>query len=541
MLKIIVVDDEELIRKGLVKVLSNFKTEFQVLGEATNGLEAMELIGREIPDVVITDVKMPHMDGVELVKELERHYPEIKKIVISGFGEFDYVRETMRYGALDYLLKPLDDEQLISLLGKITSFIESDKKQRRAESNLQEKLNEGLPFLKEQFIFELITTSKFNKDDVDQKLELYEIKLNPGKYWVIIASLDNYRWICREAGVEATKGMLLKVKSCFDEVLGRCYEPISCPFPGGQIYLISTPTADPKFIQDVLKEGLASLELNAPEIRVTLSIGPPCDDLLCLMKSYQQAVALLRRRFYSEKSGIISFQSITKPTTNPDTKTDLFIDILNNLERSLRNCLEVGDHQQVSVIFNDFSALFKKFQFDPLEVVKLLIEVYVRLQSSYPEFSKSLIELYGLEDSYPKNLESFDTYDFLVQENIKLYTEVIKKIVEIRNRKDKRLVKEIKDYINENYHEPISLNMIAENIYLSPSYISDLFKKQTGENITDYLAKVRIEKAKILLKDLQIKGYEIGEMVGYKDPAYFSKVFKKVVGVSPNEYRSIVT
>lgn len=541
MLKIIVVDDEELIRKGLVKVLSNYETEFQVLGEATNGLEAMELIGREIPDVVITDVKMPHMDGVELVKELERRYPEIKKIVISGFGEFDYVRETMRYGALDYLLKPLDDEQLISLLKKITSFIESDKKQRIAESNLQEKLNAGLPFLKEQFIFELITTSKFNKDDVDQKLNLYEIKLNPGKYWVIIARLDNYRWICREAGVEATKGMLLKVKSCFDEVLGQCYEPISCSFPGGQIYLISTPAEDPKFIQDVLEGGLAWLELNAPEIRVTLSLGPPCDDLLCLTKSYQQAVALLRRRFYSEKSGIISFQSITKPTINSDTKTDLFIDILNNLERSLRNCLEVGDYQQVSVIFNDFSALFKKFQFDPLEVVKLLIEVYVRLQSSYPEFSKSLIELYGLEDSYPKNLESFDTYDFLLQENIKLYTEVIKKIVEIRNRKDKRLVKIIKDYINENYHEPISLNMIAENIYLSPSYISDLFKKQTGENITDYLAKVRIEKAKILLKDLQIKSYEIGEMVGYKDPAYFSKVFKKVVGVSPNEYRSIVT
>lgn len=541
MLKIIVVDDEELIRKGLVKVLSNYETEFQVLGEATNGLEAMELIGREIPDVVITDVKMPHMDGVELVKELERRYPEIKKIVISGFGEFDYVRETMRYRALDYLLKPLDDEQLISLLKKITSFIESDKKQRIAESNLQEKLNAGLPFLKEQFIFELITTSKFNKDDVDQKLNLYEIKLNPGKYWVIIARLDNYRWICRETGVEATKGMLLKVKSCFDEVLGQCYEPISCSFPGGQIYLISTPAEDPKFIQDVLEGGLAWLELNAPEIRVTLSLGPPCDDLLCLTKSYQQAVALLRRRFYSEKSGIISFQSITKPTINSDTKTDLFIDILNNLERSLRNCLEVGDYQQVSVIFNDFSALFKKFQFDPLEVVKLLIEVYVRLQSSYPEFSKSLIELYGLEDSYPKNLESFDTYDFLLQENIKLYTEVIKKIVEIRNRKDKRLVKIIKDYINENYHEPISLNMIAENIYLSPSYISDLFKKQTGENITDYLAKVRIEKAKILLKDLQIKSYEIGEMVGYKDPAYFSKVFKKVVGVSPNEYRSIVT
>jgi two-component system response regulator YesN len=115
------------------------------------------------------------------------------------------------------------------------------------------------------------------------------------------------------------------------------------------------------------------------------------------------------------------------------------------------------------------------------------------------------------------------------------------KIIEIRNRKDKRLVKIVKDYIMEHYHEPISLNMIAEVIYLSPSYLSDLFKNQTGENLTNYLSKVRIEKAKELLKDRQMKSYEVGELVGYKDPAYFSKVFKKVVGVSPNEYRNIVT
>lgn len=541
MLKIIVVDDEELIRKGLVKALSSYETEFRILGEASNGIEAMELISRDIPDVVISDVKMPHMNGVELVKELERLYPEIQKIVISGFGEFDYVRETMRYGALDYLLKPLDDEQLILLLKKITSFIESDKKQKLAESHLQEKLNEGMPFLKEQFIFELITTSKFTQDEIDQKLAFYEIKLNPGKYWVIIVSLDNYRWICREVGVEAAKSKIFKVKNCFDEILARYHELVSCPFPGGQMYLISTQTEDSKLMQNVLEEGLALLDLNAPEIRVTISLEHPANNFLSLKEVYQQATNLLKLRFYHEKSVIVSYDSVIKPLLNSNSRADLFIDILNNLELSLRNCLEVGEYHQISDVFNEFSVLFKRFQFDPLEVVKLLIEVYVRLQSSYPEFSKSLVELYGLEESYPKNLESFDTYDLLLQYNIKLYTEVINKIIEIRSRKDKRLVKVIKDFIMKHYHEPISLNVIAENIYLSPSYISDLFKNQTGENITDYLARVRIEKAKILLKDLQIKSYEIGEMVGYKDPAYFSKVFKKVVGVSPNEYRNIVT
>lgn len=540
MLKIIVVDDEELIRKGLVKALAK-QTEFQVLGEAVNGLEAMELIRQELPDVVITDVKMPHMNGVELVKRLEQDFPEIKKIVISGFGEFDYVRETMRYGALDYLLKPIDDEQLIALLNKIASSIESDKKQKMVESNLQEKLNEGLPFLKEQFIYELVTTAKYNPADIVEKLSRYEINLAPGSYWVVIVSLDNYRWICREEGVEAANSKLFKVKNCFEEFLAGHYPPISCSIPGGQLYLISTPTADPTLIRNLLAAGLSYLNANAPGIRVTLSFGPPRSDLLNLRECYQQAASLLKHRFYLGKSEIISYEAPIQPGPNDVTKSDLFIEILNNLHHSLKNCLEVGDEHQITAIFSDFMAQAQRYQFDPLEVTKLLIEVYVRLQSNCPEFSKSLLELYGLEESYPKNLEAFDTFDLLVQYNIRLYTAVIQEIVKLRKRKDKRLVKAIKDYIMEHYHEPISLNMIAENVYLSPSYLSDLFKSQTGETISNYLAKVRMEKAKMLLRDVRKKSYEIGEMVGYKDPTYFSKVFKKVVGVSPNEYRNIVT
>lgn len=540
MLKIIVVDDEELIRQGLVKALSN-KTDFQVIGEAKNGLEALALIRRQLPDVVVTDVKMPQMDGVELVKALDRSYPQIKKIVISGFGEFDYVRETMRFGALDYLLKPIDDEELVLLLKKVTSFIEFDKKQKWEESDLQRKLNEGLPFLSEQFIFELITASKFSHDEVVEKFARYELKLEAGNYWVIIASLDNYRWICREAGVEAANSQLFKAKNCFEEVLAHYYTPLSCSIPGGEIYLLSTPHEDPHMLRAVLEEGLACLAVNAREVRVTLSLGPSCQDLSRLNECHQKATTLLRQRFYHDRSELIWGEAIVKPVSNSASKNDLFIEILNNLENSLKNCLEVGDNYHVTQIFNEFSTQVQKFQFDPLEVTKLLIEVYVRLQSSYPEFSKSLVELYGLAESYPKNLEAFDTFDFMIQYNIKLYTEVMNKIIEIRNRKDKRLVKIVKDYIMEHYHEPISLNMIAEVIYLSPSYLSDLFKNQTGENLTNYLSKVRIEKAKELLKDRQMKSYEVGELVGYKDPAYFSKVFKKVVGVSPNEYRNIVT
>jgi two-component system response regulator YesN len=294
-------------------------------------------------------------------------------------------------------------------------------------------------------------------------------------------------------------------------------------------------------VREILEEGLTCLAANDPEIRVTLSLAQSGSDLLSLRERYQEAVALLRQRFYHTRPGIISGESAIRPTQNGEAKNDLFMEILNNLEHSLKNCLEVGDAHHIPHIFAELSGQFQKMQFDPLEVTRLLLEVYVRLQSSYPEFGKSLVELYGLEESYPKNLEAFDTLDYLIQYNIKLYTEVVQKILEIRNRKDKRLVKIVKDYIMEHYHEPISLNTLAENIYLSPSYLSDLFKNQTGENITNYLAKVRMEKAKELLKDLQMKSYEVGEMVGYKDPTYFSKVFKKVVGVSPNEYRNMVT
>jgi two-component system response regulator YesN len=134
----------------------------------------------------------------------------------------------------------------------------------------------------------------------------------------------------------------------------------------------------------------------------------------------------------------------------------------------------------------------------------------------------------------------FDTLDEIKKYTIDYYDKVIRMIGEIRKRKDKKLVEVVKDYVLKHYNEDITLNRIAEIVYMNPSYICDLFKNQTGEHFVVFLTRVRIDKAKALLKNVKIKTYEVGQMVGYEDPTYFSKVFKKVVGVSPSEYRSLV-
>jgi two-component system, response regulator YesN len=170
----------------------------------------------------------------------------------------------------------------------------------------------------------------------------------------------------------------------------------------------------------------------------------------------------------------------------------------------------------------------------------LLTDTYLKLQIEYSEFKKAVTEGLGSEFSYLKHIEAYDTLDEVKKYTQELYTGIIKQIVDIRKRKDKKLVEIVKEYIIKHYNEDITLNRIAEVVYVNSSYICDLFKTQTGENFVDYLTKIRIEKAKVLLRNVKIKTYEVGQMVGYEDATYFSKVFKKVVGVSPSEYRNIV-
>lgn len=538
MLRLLIVDDEKLIRKGLIKILGRYGDSFQVIGEAANGLEALELIKENCPDVIITDVKMPQMDGIELIKNMEITYPEIRKIVLSGFDEFNYVRDTMRRGAADYLLKPVDEEQLVDLLKKITSDIGKENERKAKEMNLKAKLNESLPLLKEQFVRELVSEKKYSESKIKSKLESYNITILPGIYYVVIFDIDNYAMIYERNGSEAARLETFIIKNIAEESIGNLVSFFSCSINHELVVSVSIPEGEHKKLKEVIDTTFNNLNTYSG-VRFTMSLGTPVDSLGKLKESYDAASDLLSHRFYNDVSSLITSETISRKK-NAGSGNETIANSFERLENRLKNCVELANHDQVRNTINDLCKYLTDLRYDSREAVKFLAETYMKMQMSFPEFGKAVSEMHGYEYSYAKVLELYDTLDEIKKYTIDFYAGVLKMIGELRKRKDKKLVEVVKDYIFKHYNEDITLNKIAEIVYMNPSYICDLFKNQTGEHFVVFLTRVRIDKAKTLLKDVKIKTYEVGQMVGYEDPTYFSKVFKKVVGVSPSEYKSLV-
>jgi two-component system response regulator YesN len=537
MITILIVDDEEVIRKGLAKIINRSEAGFEVIGDVNNGVEALDFIKNRLPDVIITDIKMPGMDGIELINQLEALHPSIKKIMISGFNEFNYVRDSMKLGALDYLLKPVDDVQLITLLKKVEESIKNENELRINDIRLKVKLNESLPFLKEQFIAELIKGKKFSREDLAKKLDYFNLQEEKGNYYVIIVSINKFKWITKEIGTEEARIKAYIIKNITEETIRISTSYVSYSDQLGLVVAISIPNGEDELLNKIVTGIGDNLLRYAAKIECTLAIGSPSTDLLDLKRSYDHALTALRHRFYREKYSVIHYREEAEfMHLNADFPTNL----LDRFEDQLKNAFEISNGKQAAAAIEEFCAILQINKLDPSEVINIFINTFIKIQSDITDFNRAVHELYGADYFYINEIGISDNLSDFKKYNLSIYSEVLKKMMSIRKRKEGKLIDIVKEYVIKHYNEDVTLSKIAEITYVNSSYICDLFKNQTGENFIEYLTKIRIEKAKLLLKDARYKTYEVGDRVGYSDATYFSRVFKKVVGISPTEYRNIV-
>lgn len=535
MLKILLVDDEILIRKGLSKAIGR-NTDFVVVGEAGDGFEAVNLIEQLEPDVVITDIRMPEMNGQELVKFLSEKYPGIKKVVLSGFEDFIYVRDTMKNGAEDYFLKPVDDHQLHELLKNIHLKIGLERKSREARIEQNIKINQSSAFLRDQFLSSLITTNNSEKvcPELLAKLRYYGIQVQrTDKFTIVLISIDNYRHICCKHGSEEGKTDYFIIRKISEEVAGEKCGFFSCQTEAGVAAFLNTENI--AAIRDISDSIYCNLK-KYTKIRFTVVIAASAKGITDLNSLYNEACLYMDYRYYKQESSIIdSNRAGGLPnwnTVNESFKTDF--------EKKLESCVELTKPEEVNGIFSDLACYAGSKYINPGEIFKMLSDTYLKLRFKLNDFRRAIGEVFEDEYSFLKELEKLDTFDQIQKLSVSFYIEVINRIINIRSKKAKKMIEVVRDYISEHYSEEISLSRIAEVVFVNPNYFCDMFKNITGENFIDYLTRYRIDKAKELLKDMSVKTYEIGRMVGYEDSNYFSKVFKKVVGISPSQYRNIV-
>lgn len=538
MLKVFIADDDVNIRGGLKAIIEDNAPECQIVGEAANGALTLEAIKEIRPDVLITDIKMPVMDGVELVKSINKLGLKLRIIVLSGFDEYKYVRETMKHGVIDYLLKPIESEVFLELLKKVKSDIEYEKQEEYQAVLYSEKVKESITILKEEFVREII---RGNDESNDLNRKLKEFKVQEAECFIFaVSNIDDLYKMQKEGSrgiyVHATN----MLRQCIERTLvgtGWENQVLIAEHEANIVMLfivagncMNNVKEQILLLLNKMKEMLMSLN----SFTVTTGISEVFNHLDRAYAAYWQAKLALQRRFFEGKNKVIIYMSDSCCYNRIDETH------LNDQVKVLVNYLEIGDSQQVLKTVRSIMDKLEEMNIEPSIYKGVFSDIIHRVYSVLPEFKEVAENFFPKDLNLLYNINIINTLSELKEYIPNTFSDISERMVMERAEKGKKIIEMAKGYIKLHYTENLSLKAVAEYIHLNQNYFSGFFKKETGMNFNDFLVETRIDASKKLLHNLGIKVYEVGQMVGYDEPVSFNRAFKKVVGVSPSEYRSLL-
>ena len=524
MLKVIIADDEEKTRKTIKQALPLKQLRLEVCATASDGLEALELIKKHDPDILITDIRMPDCDGLTLISKARALKPDLEIIIISGYAHFECARAAINYGISSYLLKPVNKQLLFDALEKC-----AEKSRKRKSINLEREqllTREGdLMRLRRSLILDLIDrqTGVITGKKLD-KVYHFHVK-NNDVVGVIIMK------VCCRHGLSRNEAAFLenKVMDKFrDSVSDFCHDLILESFRE-KIYAVASFTYP---CCEQLKKMIAAFyqEIQSGDVtgekQLCIALGS-LEDAGALAVSFQNAEEALPEHLIKGKGGM--FEGVSPESALVSRSA---------LERYISDIMHAVDVLSSDAASRAADLLEKNTMSVPnvrgREVMKLVKSAASVFTSALSWNSSEII----LENFY-KKCERCCTAHQLFSCLRELQNDLIKRLRERSVSEESRPVRAAKQHIRERYQESISLEDVAKSIGFSGSYFSTLFKKETGMGFNQYLIDVRMEKSKELLRNSDSTVTKICHMVGYSDLKHFNLVFKREVGMTPGEYRKI--
>ena len=533
MYKALIVDDEPSARNGIRDCIDWSKYNIKVAGDADDGTTALKIIKKEKPDIILTDVKMSQMHGIELAKEVRALYPDTKIIFISGYDDVDYIKSALKLKAIDYVLKPIDLVELEEVIKKVVNIIEEEDRQNDIILGMEKKLIESVPLLRDKFLKTLVFGDIEETRLIEDRIEFLNLDLTmDGKYCIMIIDIDDQVQLFKGMKEKDQQLISLSVINISKELIKIYYNGYVIEKERGEFVCIiqANETSDLFDIEKVAEHIQITLG-NKLDLSISIGIGKIVDNLSLLMNSYYNANKALAQKLFVGKNQIFTLENDTE-TYNSDLNIDL------KKEEKIKFLLKAGEKDEViNFINNMFNKLLdnrnldiKQFQIICFQLIHITFSVLMELEITTNKNSinegvlwNKLIETETLEDMKNIIVDHYKNVNMLLQEN--------------SNGSDNYTIQNIKSIIEEKYFENITVNDISKLVFLSTNYICMIFKRDTGTTINDYITRIRIEKAIEMLKDPGIKLYDICYAVGYSDPSYFSKVFKKYTGLSPKQYK----
>ena len=540
-MKVFLVEDEVIIRNGIKNCIDWEAEGYEFVGEASDGELAYPQIIELKPDVLITDIKMPFMDGIELSKLVREKLPDIKIVIVSGYSEFEYAKEAIQLGVTDYLLKPISAEKLLEAISKIKESIDKKKEELSVQEQYKIDMQEKTQYEKLKFFNRLVMGNMSMSDALKQAKEL-NIEISAQVYnFLLFKFIEDFE-------NDEVAAVLNKAFKLVEEYFVQRTDAIifSRGVEGWGIVLMGNSADDIMGVIEEFKVFINDIISENKNVRYYGALGSMVNRIGELKNSFHEANIIFANRFIGPYNKIFTLDDKNAENNSVKDREKIVDTIgfngINSIEENRQLLTKFFKNGTSDEIENFIDVYFDKFNQDDLKSIimrqYITMDCYVVAVAVVKELD---ITTDNLDLELSKMGELIENEHSL--DKVKSYLrKLISYIIELRDdkagNKNKDIVKEAKKYINDNYmQEDISLNTIAASVSMSPSYFSSIFRKDTGETVVEYLTKVRMEKAKELLRCSSKKTSEIGYEVGYKDSHYFSYIFKKTQKCTPKEYR----
>lgn len=543
-LTVLLVDDEPFMRDMLKSIIDWKANGYKVAGDSYNGLEALKILESQPVDILLTDLKMPVMNGLELIQKARALYPMIRIVAVSAYDEFSMVSEAFKLGAEEYLLKAeITSEQVIGVLKGIREKIFHDREkaweaeeQKRIDQEIKQNnqrmkqlFHQNKWAIREQLLKETVWGEMAVDDKRVREFQEFDLKISQGRKKVMMVEIDDYMRLEANLWKDNKELLNFAILNVIEEILeshqlGDVFRNV----PGQYVIIFSLDTISNEIAVEEKMIRIYNEIQNGIKICFNVNtmagISEMGNGFKCLRKLYAQALDAKEYCFVNGKGRLVSY------ITLPGQAEPLQL-LPPERQEHLQELLKAKDSEQIAQRIRDFQILNTQIPFEQIKNIKNLFDKYYSILWDFSEQNHISELVSGLMEEYGRYLKEYGSLSELNGWLERVLTQIGSAVGE-----GSQLINKAKNFIHKHYQDNISLTELADELGVSPSYLSRTFSRVVGMNFVEYLTSVRIKVAMNYMKNTDLKVYEIAEKVGYATPEHFSRAFKKVTGKSPKEY-----
>lgn len=533
MYRILLVDDEILVRDAIRENIDWAGIDCEMVGNCQNGQEAAEFVKQHPVDIVLTDICMPYMDGMELSHFLHDNYPDIVIVIFSGFGEFEYAKKAIQYNVSEYLLKPITAMELTAVINRMKEKVDQRQKEKRKMEKLtkvSENYRKNAQIIRSKAIEALVSCSQ-NVNESLAQLKGMGIELGASNYRVAVFDIDLYSDMYKVDVEKRQESALMAfvLYNISNEIVERESAGIAYQEGGNRVCILFQGTRTRDFsnkIRSICREIQQKVK-EVIGIDVSMGIGTWVRNLEDLILSHDMAAKAIQYRYLLGGSLLLDME---------EKKPNGEISLYDTLEQ-LTDSLKTGKKETMVLCLSRMEQEIKGALVEKSRACMYLQQMVRAIGSASDSVQADREEPLRGREALLRNVTEQSTFQQAIGLVKEYAQEVFENLSSMNSSSGQRQAYLALDYIQNNYMDPnLSLNSICSYLSISTSYFSTIFKEVTGETFMEVLIRTRMDKARELLENTTLKNYEIAEKVGFSDPHYFGISFKKITGKTPTEY-----